>query len=70
MRYGRACFIANLVSFIVCYALSVAVVELLITNIVIRIMLWIVLFFLCGLFEEKVLSRLVNRFVEQIMGIE
>lgn len=70
MRYGRACFIANLISFLACYAMSAVVVYLLISTVVIRIMLWIVLFFLCGFFEEKVLSRLVNQLVERIIGIE
>jgi len=60
-------FIANFITYVLVYALCLIAVIKFVENIFIRIVVLFVLLLVCGYVEEKVLSQIVNGFVEKLL---
>ena len=60
-------FIANLITYILIYALCIMVTTQLIQNTIISVIVLFVLFFICGYVEEKILSQFVNCIIEKLL---
>jgi len=68
-KYGKYCLVLNFLTWIAVFVLLSIPVWILIENLIIKIIVCIILFFPCGFFEERVLSRHVNQFVEHVLKI-
>ena len=60
-------FIANLITYILLYALCIIATIQIIENIFIRVIILFVLFLVCGFVEEKILSRFVNSLIGKLL---
>ena len=64
---GTWYFLGNLIAYILLYLLCLMIVIVCIKSIVLRILVMILLLTICGWFEEKKVSILVNFFIEKFL---
>lgn len=60
--------IANFLAYMVLYIIGVAVILHLVNNIIIRVIMFLALFIICGYIEERILSRFVNDLVMRLLS--
>lgn len=66
--YSDWCSILNLISFIIMFVISIIMIINIFKMIVVRILLIILFYFLCGYFEQYILSKYINSFVEYLLN--
>ena len=65
-NYGFWWGVCNIVIFIVLVVLSILVIINIFEDFIVRVVLIILSFFLCGYVEEKIISKYVNGFIEHL----
>ncbi len=65
-NYVFWCGVCNIVIFIVLVVLSILVIINIFEDFIVRVVLIILSFFLCGYVEEKIISKYVNGFIEHL----
>ena len=64
--YGFFCGVCNIIIYIALFVVSIIMIINLIEMFVVRFLLIVFSFVLCGYIEEKIISKYVNSFVEYI----
>ena len=64
---GNLCVVLNFLSWIILSGLLSVPVIILLKGVVLKVIICVVLFFLCGFIEEKIISRHVNSFAEYVL---
>ena len=67
MKYSNLCVVLNFLSWIILSGLLSIPVIILLKGVVLKVIICVVLFFLCGFIEEKIISRHVNSFAEYVL---
>ena len=67
MKYSNLCVVLNFLSWIILFGLLSVPVIILLKGVVLKVIICVVLFFLCGFIEEKIISRHVNSFAEYVL---
>ena len=65
--YGFLCGVCNTVIYIILFMLSIVIILNIFEMIVVRGILIIISFILCGYIEEKIVSKYIKEFVEYIL---
>ena len=67
MKYSNLCVVLNFLSWIILSGLLSVPVIILLKGVVLKVIICVVLFFLYGFIEEKIISRHVNSFAEYVL---
>lgn len=67
MKYSNLCVVLNFLSWIILSGLLSVPVIILLKGVVLKVIICVVLFFLFGFIEEKIISRHVNSFAEYVL---
>ena len=67
MKYSNLCVVLNFLSWIILSGLLSIPVIILLKGVVLKVIICVVLFFLYGFIEEKIISRHVNSFAEYVL---
>ena len=67
MKYSNLCVVLNFLSWIILSGLLSIPVIILLKGVILKVIICVVLFFLYGFIEEKIISRHVNSFAEYVL---
>ena len=67
MKYSNLCVVLNFLYWSILSGLLSVPVIILLKGVVLKVIICVVLFFLCGFIEEKIISRHVNSFAEYVL---
>lgn len=67
-KYSLYCGIGNILSFVILYTICIILVVKYVSNIIAVILLILLFFPICGYFEEKILSGVINLIVGKLLG--
>lgn len=66
-KYSLYCGIGNILVFIILYTICIILILKYVSNIIVIIFLILLFFPICGYFEEKILSGVINLMIEKFL---
>lgn len=66
-KKGFLCFVFNTITYLILFGIFLIPILFLIDLLVLKILLIVIAFFLCGFIEQWFVSRYINHFVEDII---
>ena len=66
-KYGFLCFVFNTITYIALLGLIMLPIIFFVDSLLVKIILVVLAFFLCGFVEQWLISRFINQFVENVI---